>query len=114
MESAILIIYSDRKLYDVKIKGYQERPATMKKTTKLSIAGMIAGFLLLVTGFFLRTVLFPVQDMDMMTEAELLTLQKEAALNYPVGTVLYYTGAAFLLSCIVFTAISSTVLRSRQ
>lgn len=86
----------------------------MKKTTKLSIAGMIAGFLLLVTGFFLRTVLFPVQDMDMMTEAELLTLQKEAALNYPVGTVLYYTDAAFLLSCIMFAAISSFVLRSRQ
>lgn len=32
-------------------------------------------------GFFLQTVLFPVQDFNLMSQADLLELQKEFAIN---------------------------------
>lgn len=73
----------------------------MKKITKRFIKGMLISFLLSAAGFVLRAIWFPVQDIELMSEAELIALQKEIALNYPLGTVLYYGGAALFVLCVL-------------
>lgn len=53
-------------------------------------------------GFFLQTVLFPVQDFNLMSQADLLELQKEFAINYPLGVILFYGGLVSLILTIVY------------
>lgn len=59
--------------------------------TTLFIMGFLS-FCLIVVGFLLQTILIPLQDFDLISKTELLELQKELALNYPLGIVLLYLG----------------------
>ena len=73
----------------------------MKKRTKRFLTGILISFLLSAAGFVLRMIWFPVQDIDLMSEAELTALQREIALNCPLGTALYYVGAVLSVICII-------------
>lgn len=72
----------------------------MKIANKKLISGVILSILLFITGFFLRAILFPIQDIDTMSKAELLELQKEMAINYPLGTTLHYLGIVLFFICV--------------
>ncbi len=72
------------------------------KSNKLLTVGVIISFILLIIGFFLSTVWFPIQDIDRMSSSELLALQKEMALNYPFGIVMHDMGIILFFICIAF------------
>lgn len=55
-----------------------------------------------VVGFLLQTILIPMQDMHTLSEKELAQAQQEFAINYPLGTVLMWTGLiVFILTPII-------------
>lgn len=75
----------------------------MKRTDKLLICLLILSCCVTAAGYFLYTILIPVQDLDTLNKAELLAAQKELALNYPLGNVLFRCGLfIFVLSFIIF------------
>ena len=47
---------------------------------------------LIIIGYFLWTILFPIQDLHTFTTTEHLTAQKQLALNYILGRFLLYIG----------------------
>ena len=51
---------------------------------------------LIVIGYLLLAVLFPIPDMDLLDRSQVLQLQKEFALNYPLGTNLFYLGICLM------------------
>ena len=64
-----------------------------------NITLFIIGFLsvcLIVIGYLLLAVLFPIPDMDLLSRSQVLQLQKEFALNYPLGTNLFYLGICLM------------------
>jgi hypothetical protein len=61
----------------------------------------VIGFGLLVIGFFLQINFIPVADFDLLTLAEILTLQEEVALAPKWGFVLMAGGFLFLLWTLV-------------
>ena len=70
-----------------------------------NITLLIIGFLsfcLISIGFLLQTILIPIQDLDIISKPELLQLQKEYALNYPLGTDLLYLGIFILILVVIF------------
>jgi len=67
----------------------------------LFIIGFLS-FCLIVIGFLLQTILIPIQDLDILSKPELLQLQKEYALNYPLGTGLLYLGIFLMILVIIF------------
>lgn len=52
----------------------------------------IGAIVLLIIGYFLQTILIPIQDIDIFSAEELLELQKKMALNYPLGKGLMLLG----------------------
>ncbi len=53
----------------------------------------------IIIGYFLWTILIPIQDFHLMNDVEILQAQQELALNYPLGRFLLYTGfISFILS----------------
>ena len=62
------------------------------KNKRLPIAFLIISICLIVLGYFLWTILFPVQDVNLMSAEELLALQKEVAINYELGRMMMYVG----------------------
>lgn len=77
------------------------------RSNKLLIVGIIISFILVITGFFLSVAWFPIQDIDIMSRAELLAFQKEFALNYPLGLVIYYVGIVLFLVCIALLIVKT-------
>lgn len=68
--------------------------------TTLFIIGFLS-FCLMVIGFLLQTILIPLQDIDLISKSELLELQKELALNYPLGTGLLYLGIFLMILVLI-------------
>ena len=66
----------------------------------LFFVGFIS-FCLIVIGFLLHAILIPIQDFDILSEAELLEFQKEYALNYPLGKGLFYIGIFLMILVII-------------
>ena len=62
------------------------------KSKRLPIVFLIISICLIVLGYFLWTILFPVQDINLMSTEELLALQKEVAINYELGRMMMYVG----------------------
>ncbi|MDN6294477.1 MAG: hypothetical protein L0J41_07110 [Alkalibacterium sp.] len=52
----------------------------------------IISIVVIIIGYFLWTILFPIQDINTLTDAELLATQKQFALNYSLGRFLLYLG----------------------
>ena len=69
------------------------------KTTLFII--VFLSFCLMVIGFLLQTILIPLQDIDLISKSELLELQKELALNYPLGTGLLYLGIFLMILVLI-------------
>lgn len=61
---------------------------------------LACGTILLIIGYFLWTMLIPIQDIDMMSREEIIKLQKEVAINYPLGQGLMFLGGMGMLSSI--------------
>lgn len=80
----------------------------MKKSRFPWIFFLISIFLI-VLGYFLWIILIPIQDIDLMSKAELLVLQKEVALNYELGRILMLLGT--IGSLISFTLIAKIQFR---
>lgn len=72
-----------------------------KKSYVAEIALLIISIIMIVVGYFLWTILIPIQDIEMHTHAELMELQKELALNYPLGQALMLMGAIGILITVV-------------
>ena len=62
------------------------------KRKRLPIVFLIISICMIVLGYFLWTILFPVQDVNLMSAEELLALQKEVAINYELGRMMMYVG----------------------
>ncbi|MBM6613874.1 hypothetical protein JTF06_03060 [Desemzia sp. RIT804] len=61
----------------------------------------VLSILAVIYGYFLWTILIPIQDFHLMEDEEILSTQKELAINYPLGKFLMRTGSfGFLSSCI--------------
>lgn len=56
---------------------------------------------LIVIGFILQTILIPLQDIDLISDKELLEYQKEYAINYPLGTGLLLLGQFLMVLVII-------------
>lgn len=62
---------------------------------------LICGVISTIVGYFLWTILIPIQDIELLSEAELLELQKEIALNYSLGRVMMLIGVVGIIVGIV-------------
>lgn len=80
--------------------------------TTLFIIGFLS-FCLMVIGFLLQTILIPLQDIDLISKSELLELQKELALNYPLGTGLLYLGI-FLMILVLILFVMKCVKKNQK
>lgn len=56
----------------------------------------------IIVGYFLWTILIPIQDFNAMSRLELIEAQQIYALNYPLGRFLMIAGFIGLLSSIVY------------
>ena len=56
---------------------------------------------LIVIGFILQTILIPLQDINLISNKELLEYQKEYAINYPLGTGLLHFGQFLMILVII-------------
>lgn len=73
----------------------------MKKNSKVLILGLVLCIVVTVVGFFLYTSLIPIQDFDLLTQAEKIAFQKETAINYPLGNIMFHGGIAGSVICAV-------------
>lgn len=73
--------------------------------SKIAKAILILSIPMIIIGYFLWTILIPLQDINLMTQVELLSAQKELALNYPLGRFLLYLGFLGLISSSVYLII---------
>lgn len=73
----------------------------VNKVNKWLIAGVIISVIMMIVGYFLWTILIPIQDFDTLSSLEIRESQRELALNYPLGAFLMNLG---------FVAFSSTLL----
>ena len=66
---------------------------------KYKILHMLQGcsVILIVVGYFLFTMLIPLQDFGSYTTQELLELQKEVAINYSLGKTMMIAGGVGLV-----------------
>lgn len=65
-----------------------------KKSSAILICGVVFCMVMTVVGFFLYVSLIPMQDFELLTRAEKVAFQRETALNYPLGVVMFYGGIA--------------------
>ena len=85
--------------------------------SKIAKAVLLLSIAMIIVGYFLWTILIPIQDIQLMSQVELLSAQKELALNYSLGRFLLYAGFIGLISSSVYlitTAIQKriTVMQS--
>lgn len=66
------------------------------------IACLAVSVIVMLVGYFLQTILIPIQDIDMVSKAELLGMQKSLAINYPAGTVMFRGG---IIGIVVFSVL---------
>jgi|GEM_PF-533906 len=71
------------------------------RTTKWLVIGVVVSAVMMIIGYFLWTNLVPVQDVSSFSPQELREVQKEMAINYPLGSFLLNLG---------FVGFSSTLL----
>ena len=63
---------------------------------KLLVKWLFAiSIIMTIVGYFLQTILIPIQDFDQITKEELKRIQLEVAINYPLGTTLLYFGVFY-------------------
>lgn len=74
----------------------------MKKVRKIFIACLAVSVIVMIVGYFLQTILIPIQDIDMASKAELLELQKSLAVNYPAGNIMFRCG---IIGTVVFSVL---------
>ena len=72
------------------------------RSKRLAIVFLIISICLIILGYLLWTILFPVQDINMMSAEELLALQKEVAINYELGRIMMCTGGINAIISFVF------------
>jgi len=65
----------------------------LMKSNRVPIVFLIMSICLIVVGYFLWTILIPIQEIDLMSKVELLALQKEVAINYDLGKIMMLVGA---------------------
>ncbi|MCB5952810.1 hypothetical protein LI951_12095 [Enterococcus sp. BWT-B8] len=68
-----------------------------KKIKHFSFVGIFTTLFTFALGYFLQTILFPIQDLNTLSKEELLKTQKEAALNYDLGIVLMKISLVLLI-----------------
>ncbi|GEK90711.1 hypothetical protein [Alkalibacterium kapii] len=73
----------------------------------------IISIMVIIIGYFLWTILFPIQDINTLTDAELLTTQKQLALNYSLGRFLLYLGFAGFIGSSLYLVVKTIQKRSR-
>ncbi|MER2064198.1 MAG: hypothetical protein ABS873_06065 [Alkalibacterium sp.] len=71
------------------------------RTTKWLVIGAVVSAVMMIAGYFLWTNLVPLQDASSYSPQELREIQKELAINYPLGSFLLNLG---------FVGFSSTLL----
>ena len=57
---------------------------------------------MIVLGYFLWSILFPVQDINLMSAEELMALQKEVAINYELGRIMMCAGGISAIISLIF------------
>ncbi|SFC17090.1 hypothetical protein SAMN04488102_103295 [Alkalibacterium subtropicum] len=62
------------------------------RTTKWLVAGAVVSAVVMIIGYFLWTNLAPLQDINSYSPQELRNVQKEQAINYPLGSLLMNLG----------------------
>jgi len=62
------------------------------RTTKWLVIGAVVSAVMMIIGYFLWTNLVPVQDVSSFSPQELREVQKEMAINYPLGSFLLNLG----------------------
>lgn len=60
---------------------------------------------LIIIGFLLQMIFIPIQDLDLINRQALIELQREYAINYPLGIVLFYLGILLLIFTIILFVI---------
>ncbi|MBL1230713.1 hypothetical protein IW492_15895 [Enterococcus sp. BWB1-3] len=68
-----------------------------KKIKHFSFIGIFTTLFTVPLGYFLQTILFPIQDLNTLSKEELLKTQKEAALNYDLGIILMNISVVLLI-----------------
>ncbi len=69
----------------------------MKRLKNISFFLCFLSLILLTVGYFLQTILLPIQDFNTLSKAEVLAIQQDLALNYPLGVFLLRIGLGTLL-----------------
>ncbi len=60
----------------------------------------------MVIGFFMHTILIPIQDFHLLSEVEVAQAQRQYAINYPLGTVLMWLGVILLILTSIILIVS--------
>ncbi len=68
---------------------------SMKK--KIAKGLLLSSFPIVVIGYFLQTILIPIQDFNTLTKEEIKKIQLDVAINYPLGTFMLYVGGILFL-----------------
>lgn len=76
---------------------------------KYKVMILLLNIILIIVGYLLWTILIPIQDIDLLSTAELLELQKEIAINYQIGKILMWVGL-----CGVLISISLFIKRNNR
>ena len=69
----------------------------MKRLKNISFFLCFLSLILLTVGFFLQTILLTIQYFNTLSKAEVLAIQQDLALNYPLGVFLLRIGLGTLL-----------------
>ncbi len=65
----------------------------------------VLSFAVTVIGFFLQTILIPMQDFDLISNEELKQIQMDLAINYPLGHAMLYGGLTVFLCSSMYLVI---------
>lgn len=68
------------------------------KLNKILVFCFVISIAIVIIGYFLWTILIPIQDFSLMDKQEIVKIQKELALNYNLGRFLLYTGFLGVIS----------------
>ena len=75
-------------------------------STKILVSCFLVSIVTIIIGYFLWTILIPIQDFDSIDREELLRTQKELALNYTLCKNLLYIGFFGLICSAIFLLIT--------
>ncbi|MDN6290905.1 MAG: hypothetical protein L0J63_11555, partial [Tetragenococcus koreensis] len=84
------------------------------KYSKLAKIVLKTSIVIIIIGYFLWTILFPIQDLHTLTTAEHLAAQKQLALNYTLGRFLLYLGFTGMIGSSVYLSINAIQKRIMQ